>query len=1563
MSLEGMKVWALSQKNGIYQIGTDEDLVAFAELVNKGSANINAVLTADIDLSNIGDFAPIGYHCDNAGYTRQYQGTFDGAGHIISNLTVKVGDGQEAGLFGRTYQATIKNLGIVNATIVNTASIRAGVFGGEIQNSTVRNCFSAGEIVIETPHSQKGGISGEAAGSTLTNCYTTYTTLANSASKTTNCYKGVAATAATGELCYKLNDGAGETIYYQTIDTDVYPVLDATHGIVYTTAERRCDGKIIGEGTYTNDISQIPAIPAHQYENDVCSICGKYYPDFLPRVDGFYQIGSSNDLAKFVRAVNLGNSGYNAALTADIDLSDVENFTPIGLFSDNAKYKQICYSGIFDGQGHEISNLKVSLNDPYEGGFFSRINGGEVKNLGIVNAKVVSTAGIRVGVLAGEIASSKITNVYTVGQIELETSHSQKCGISGEASASTLTNSYTTYATLTNAASSTNNCYNDAADIAATGELCFKLNNGAGKTIYYQTLGTDAYPVFDDTHLIVYTTTERRCDGKVIGEGTYTNDETQQSPLPAHQFDENEVCTICGKYNFDFLPRVDDFYQIADADDLVRFAKAVNRGNTLFNAVLTADIDLSDIVNFSPIGHFSDDASYGQVTYGGIFDGQGHEISNLKVSLSEPVEAGLFSRINGGEVRNLGIVNAHVVSKANIRVGVLAGEAASCKVTNVYTVGEIELETRHTQKGGIAGEASSSTLTNCYTTYTTLTNAADVINDCYQDVADTAPTGALCYLMNGASFLQPMWFQTIGEDLHPMLDSTHGTVYKLGEVYADVHDAASFNVFKSAFLGAEKKYCDEVIAEQALIDQYLEHIETMENYATMEDFAAAYAQFLAMRTVLESSAASYAALRTKADEVIAYLTEYDDFSGVKRDQLEFYLNDYDEPSDLYPNGTVAYIMETHTLTEAEVKAELAWIDAMLAEAIATGFRPHSNITNLLVNADFSDGWNGWSGTRGTTTSTPVCEDKNKACNFWQTITGLKNGIYELRAAGSFRPGNPYSEEGNISSTNYGAMLYAGANQNFVMAAIEDMQGEEDAVDGENCYLTATDGGQTDFFVYSDENELLGYVPAGKEGFKVAARAGRYQNRILTNVTDGTLTVGFRVPGSGIAYDCLHVGNIMLYYCGELEDASEELNATLESMAARAQTLCDYKASSGSDYAEYPNYSATLRTALQEAINAVETATDAAAKYALIETFSDLFQQVYESKKMYVGLMENIEFIISLTSVSGKILTKEENEALIDLYEEYIQAYDEGTATEEMASYDYLCTRLAFLPGKVDGVYQIGSATALEFFREWVNDGDTGVDAVLIDDIDLSGIENFAPIGYHRDGGEYTKQYQGTFDGQGHVISNLNIKVEDGQEAGLFGRTYQATIKNLGIVNATIVNTANIRAGVFGGEINNSIVTNCYSAGEIVIETPHSQKGGISGEAVGSTLTNCYTTYTTLANSASKTTNCYKGVAATAATGELCYMLNEGAGETIFYQTIGEDAYPVLDATHGVVFKNADGSYGNTDGIETIREVQFMIHLGEGVYDLQGRRLERGIQNIKFLPKGVYIVNGKKILVK
>ena len=67
--LWGSGLKALDQKDGVYQIGTAEDLLAFSELVNGGEYAANAVLTADVDLGDISYFPPIGKQYWPAGPT------------------------------------------------------------------------------------------------------------------------------------------------------------------------------------------------------------------------------------------------------------------------------------------------------------------------------------------------------------------------------------------------------------------------------------------------------------------------------------------------------------------------------------------------------------------------------------------------------------------------------------------------------------------------------------------------------------------------------------------------------------------------------------------------------------------------------------------------------------------------------------------------------------------------------------------------------------------------------------------------------------------------------------------------------------------------------------------------------------------------------------------------------------------------------------------------------------------------------------------------------------------------------------------------------------------------------------------------------------------------------------------------------------------------------------------------------------------------------------------------------------------------------------------------------
>ena len=73
-----MPAWALEPNGeGVYEIGSVDDLKAFAELVNGGETAISAVLTADITIDD-----------DNLiispTSSQTFRGEFDGQGHTIT---------------------------------------------------------------------------------------------------------------------------------------------------------------------------------------------------------------------------------------------------------------------------------------------------------------------------------------------------------------------------------------------------------------------------------------------------------------------------------------------------------------------------------------------------------------------------------------------------------------------------------------------------------------------------------------------------------------------------------------------------------------------------------------------------------------------------------------------------------------------------------------------------------------------------------------------------------------------------------------------------------------------------------------------------------------------------------------------------------------------------------------------------------------------------------------------------------------------------------------------------------------------------------------------------------------------------------------------------------------------------------------------------------------------------------------------------------------------------------------------------------------------------------------
>ena len=151
------------------------------------------------------------------------------------------------------------------------------------------------------------------------------------------------------------------------------------------------------------------------------------------------------------------------------------------------------------------------------------------------------------------------------------------------------------------------------------------------------------------------------------------------------------------------------------------------------------------------------------------------------------------------------------------------------------------------------------------------------------------------------------------------------------------------------------------------------------------------------------------------------------------------------------------------------------------------------------------------------------------------------------------------------------------------------------------------------------------------------------------------------------------------------------------------------------------------------------------------------------------------------------------------------------------------------PAQVDGVYQIGTASELEWFAEYVNsvtgnddpdkEAKLNAQAVLTANIDLTGIDH-SPIGrYTNVSGAVidTYKFSGKFDGQFHTISNLVIDRPDDETLGLFGFCRgNAKIKNI-IMDSTCSIKGKNRIGSIVGLIQTNTgasdgleILNCVS---------------------------------------------------------------------------------------------------------------------------------------------------------
>ena len=275
-----------------------------------------------------------------------------------------------------------------------------------------------------------------------------------------------------------------------------------------------------------------------------------------------------------------------------------------------------------------------------------------------------------------------------------------------------------------------------------------------------------------------------------------------------------------------------------------------------------------------------------------------------------------------------------------------------------------------------------------------------------------------------------------------------------------------------------------------------------------------------------------------------------------------------------------------------------------------------------------------------------------------------------------------------------------------------------------------------------------------------------------------------------------------------------------------------------------------------------------------------------------------------------------------------------------------------------GSYEIGNGGQMFWFAALVNgDGEhtqiqeakPDAHGVLVSDISLKNPadENYEwkPIG----------EFKGIFDGQNHTISDFSMTKVNDQSIGFFqnlmsdpnetDEAKKATLKNFtlngkivttaeaasaagGVVGTTsggVIRRVNSNVNIGGGLIYDiggivgeikaatSIEESTYS-GKIVLDYSFYGVGGIKNNYYLDTLpVKGFLGEAEIANdeelAKAKTAEQFKS-------GEEAYLLNNEVtdGSQVWYQNIdnGEtpDAYPVLDDTHGTVYRWEDGTYSN-----------------------------------------------------
>ncbi len=369
----------------------------------------------------------------------------------------------------------------------------------------------------------------------------------------------------------------------------------------------------------------------------------------------YYEISTAAQLKWFAEQVNAKNADIKAVLTADINLSAIEEdyWTPIGDGNDDA---EIVFKGVFDGNNHVVSGLKVR---PCLGsGLFGYANGAVIRNL-IIEQPSFSSVTIEidrtnsfVGALCGNVFNSTIENCHVRNAVLSPDRSSDGRPLEGVGGiCGYLSGSKMSKCTASGYIESLGSYAGGIAALVHVSQVdsCDLLNTSKGASrIYAQKYagGIAGEVRWRSADICIVGCTNK--NGKVSAADASTCGKI----YGYEEFDANQIVTYNG------------YVELYTAAHLKVFANWVNNGTGNHKAKLMRDINMSAAGNFTPIGTEAH-------PFDGEFDGQGHTLDSLTVNNQD--YAGLFGYIKDGAVKNLTLTNPTLKTTDEEYLGLIAG--------------------------------------------------------------------------------------------------------------------------------------------------------------------------------------------------------------------------------------------------------------------------------------------------------------------------------------------------------------------------------------------------------------------------------------------------------------------------------------------------------------------------------------------------------------------------------------------------------------------------------------------------------------------------------------------------------------------------------------------------------------------------------------------------------------------------------------------------------------------------------------------------------------------------